>query len=153
MHKEMCALHYKGSIVFPSLSTGAGMTGNATSASAATPIVTGKARVTPTVNASGTSAAGAALEGGATAAAAAGAAAGGRAETGEVRKVHAGISRAGAGANVGRELLKADRRAGCNCCQPYLQGILRREQCGQLCIPIQRELITWAGTGLTAFKV
>lgn len=77
------------STVFPSLSTGAGMTGNAMSASAATPIVTGKARVTPTVNANGTSAAGVALEGGATAGA--GAAAGGRAETGEVRKLHARI--------------------------------------------------------------
>lgn len=109
------------SIVFPSLSTEAGMTGNAMSASAATPIVTGKARVTPTVNANGTSAAGAALEGGATAAAGAGAAAGGRAETGEVRELHAGIRD-----SSGRELLKPDRRAGCKCCQPYLQGIVRR---------------------------
>lgn len=80
------------SIEFPSLSTGAGMTGNVMSASAATLIVTGKARVTPTVNVNGTSAAGVALEGGATAAAGAGVAAGGRAETGEVRKLHTGIS-------------------------------------------------------------
>lgn len=28
--------------------------------------------------------------------------------------------------SCGRELLKPDRRAGCNCCQPYLQGIVRR---------------------------
>lgn len=114
MHKETCALHFTGYYqidfryiqkylpallpatgfyrVFASLPTGAGRTGDAMSASAATLIATGKAPVTPTVNANATSAAGPALEGGATVAAGAGAAAGGRAETGEVRRLHAGIS-------------------------------------------------------------
>lgn len=86
--------------VFPSLSTGAGMTGDGMSASAVTLIAMGKARVTPTVSVNGTSAAGAALEGGATAGAGAGVAAGERAETGEVRKLHAGISCRSAGALV-----------------------------------------------------
>lgn len=81
------------------------------SASAATLIAMGKARVIPTVNANATSAAEAAHEGGAAATAAAGVAAGGRAETGEVRKLHAEISGSRAEAHVG-QLLKADRRAG-----------------------------------------
>lgn len=74
------------------------------SASAATLIVMGKARVTPTVNANATSAAEAAHEGGAAAGAAAAArvAAGGRAETGEVRKLHAEISGSSAEAHVGQ---------------------------------------------------
>lgn len=77
------------------------------SASAATLIAMGKARVIPTVNANATSAAEAAHEGGAAATAGAGVAAGGRAETGEVRK----ISGSRAEAHVG-QLLKADGRAG-----------------------------------------
>lgn len=75
------------SILFSSLPTGAGRIGDAMSESAVTLIAMGKARVTPTVSASATSAAEAAHEGGA--AAAAGAAAGGRAETGEVRSAAA----------------------------------------------------------------
>lgn len=116
------------SIVFPSLSTGAGMTGNAMSASAANPIVTGKARVTPTANANGTSAAGAALEGGATAAAAAGAAAGGRAETGEVRKLHAGINCTSAGTHVGESCWnltgELDVTAVSHICKELLEGTM-----------------------------
>lgn len=72
--------------MFPSLPSGAGRTGGVTSASAATLIAMGKARVTPTVNANATSAAEAAHEGGPAAGAGAGVAAGGRAETGEVSR-------------------------------------------------------------------
>lgn len=86
--------------MFPSLPTGPGRTEDVMSASAATLIAMGKARVTPTVNANGTSAAEAAHEGGA--AAGAGVAAGGRAETGEVRKLHAEISGSCVEAHVGQ---------------------------------------------------
>lgn len=71
------------------------------SASAATLIAMGKARVTPTVSANATSAAEAAHEGGAAAAAEARVAAEGRAETGEVRKLHDEISGSSAKACVG----------------------------------------------------
>lgn len=77
--------------------------------SAAISIAMGKARVTPIVNVSATNGAGAAHGGGATAAAGVGAAAAGRAETGEVRKAHAGVG------SCGTELLEPDMRAGCDC--------------------------------------